>query len=372
MKIVADDKIPFLKGVLEPFAEVIYIPGDEIKPETVKDAEVLLTRSITHCNSELLKKSSIKLIVTATIGEDHIDKQFCKENGIQWYSAKGCNAGAVEQYVTAALLEIASTDKTQLMGKTIGIIGVGEIGSRVARVAQLLGMKVLLNDPPRSRVEGRVGFSDLNEIQQNADFITLHVPLTFGGEDKTFHLLSEDFFGELVKPVVLINSSRGAVLDTEVLKNAVIDEKISQLVIDVWENEPEIDTELLAMTEIATPHVAGYSIEGKANATAMVVRAVSSIYGLGVGDWYPEIPADLRQLELDCAGLSDQEIFRMVFNAVYPIHADVVKLKTAPEHFEELRGEYVYRHENTAWELSLHNTTQTIKSTLRSFGFHIK
>jgi len=372
MKIVADKKIPFLKGVLEPFAEVHYLPGDEITPDILKDAEVLLTRSITRCNADLLGKSSVELIATATIGDDHIDKQFCKENNIRWTSAKGCNAGAVEQYVAAALLEIAANENTQLLGKTIGIIGVGEIGSRVARVAELLGMKTLLNDPPRAREEGADGFSDLNDIQHKADFITLHVPLTFGGDDKTFHLLNDDFFEGLAKPVVLINASRGAVLDTEVLKNAVKAELIKKLVVDVWENESNIDIDLLESVEIATPHIAGYSIEGKANATSMIVQAVSHIYGMGIDDWYPEIPADPRQMELDCKSMSDQEVYRMVFNAVYPIHADSVNLKAAPEHFPDLRENYVFRHENTAWELILNNARKNIKSTLRSFGFQIK
>ncbi len=371
MKIVADDKIPFLKGVLEPFAEVYYFPGDEITSEELKDTNVLLTRSITRCNADLLKNSAIELIATATIGDDHIDKQFCKENNIRWTSAKGCNAGAVEQYVTSALLEIAAKENIKLAQATIGVIGVGEIGARVARVAELLGMDVMLNDPPRAREEGDEGFSDLKDIQHKADFITLHVPLTFGGVDKTFHLLNDDFFEGLEKPVVLINTSRGAVIDTEVLKSAFTDGKIKKMVIDVWENEPDIDADLLDSVEIATPHIAGYSVEGKANATSMIVQAVSHQYGMGIDDWYPEIHDDPRQMEVDCTGLSDLEICRMVFNAVYPIHADSVTLKAAPEHFSEVRGNYVFRHENTAWSLTLHNATENIQSTLRSFGFQI-
>jgi erythronate-4-phosphate dehydrogenase len=371
MKIVADDKIPFLKGVFEPFAEIDYLPGDQIDPASLKKTDVLITRSITNCNAELLKGTPIKLIATATIGDDHIDKQFCQENNIAFTSAKGCNASAVEQYVTAALLVIANREKIKLEGKTIGIVGVGEIGSRVARVANLLGMRTLLNDPPRARNEGAEGFSELKEIQQKADFITLHVPLTFGGPDKTFHFLNEYFFEGFEKPVVLINTSRGAVVETEVLKNAVKDEMIRNLVIDVWENEPDIDPELLKMTEIATPHIAGYSIEGKANATAMAVQAVSHFFGLGIDEWYPQLPADPAHFDLDCRKMTEQEIYRTVFNAVYPIYADSQKLKAAPEHFADLRGNYALRHENGAWDLSLHHTNENIKSTLRSFGFQV-
>jgi len=372
MKIVADDKIPFLKGVLEPFAEMHYLPGDGIDQAVLENTDVLLTRSITPCNADLLAGSSVRLIATATIGDDHIDKNYCRKNNIRWITAKGCNAGAVEQYVTAALLETAANEKITIAGKSIAIIGVGEIGSRVVKVARALGIKPLLNDPPRARHEGSKGFSDLKEIQGKADFITLHVPLTFGGEDKTFHLLGDVFFDGLAKPVILINASRGAVLDTEVLKYAFNKGKIQKAVIDVWENEPVIDEELLAQTEIATPHIAGYSIEGKANATAMIVQAVSHHFGLGIDDWYPEIPADPQQMELDCKSMSDQEICRMVFNAVYPIHADSLTLKAAPERFSELRENYIFRHENTVWELIMRNANEKIKSTLRSLGFLIK
>ena len=185
-------------------------------------------------------------------------------------------------------------------------------------------------------------------------------------------MLNDDLFKGLTKPVVLINTSRGDVLESEVLKLAVKNEKIKKLVIDVWENEPDIDTDLMTIAEIATPHIAGYSIEGKANATSMVVQAVSHYYGLGLDDWYPEIPADPRQMELNCMGMSNQEICRMVFNAVYPINADSVNLKAAPEHFADLRGNYVFRHENTAWELTMHHAKENVKSTFRSFGFKVK
>ena len=371
MKIVADDKIPFLKGVFEPYGEIVYLPGDEINSNLLVDADVLLTRSITQCNADLLKKTAVKFIVTATIGDDHIDKLYCMDHNIEWATAKGSNAGAVEQYVTSALIEKAANEKLDLVGKTIGIIGVGEIGSRIKRVAELLGMNVLLNDPPRARAEGQEGFVNLEEIQQKADYITIHVPLTFGGADKTFHLLNESFFEGLNRPVVLINTSRGAVLDTEVLKYAYREGFIKKLVIDVWENEPEIDEELMNMAGISTPHIAGYSVEGKANATAMVVHAVSDFYGLGKDDWFSNIPADPRQMELNCQGLSNLEIFRMVFNAVYPIHADSVTLKSAPDHFKDLRRNYVYRHENSGWELILHNAGEEVKLKLKSFGFHI-
>lgn len=371
MKIVADDKIPFLKGVFEPYGEIKYLPGNAITNADLIDSNVLLTRSITACNASLLKKTGIKLIATATIGADHIDTVFCSENNIQWETAKGCNADAVVQYVIAAILEIGAKSGMDLTQKTLGIIGLGEIGSAVAEIAQKMGMKVLLNDPPRHRIEGRSEFVPLERLQEEADIVSIHVPLTFGGEDKTFHLLGDAFFEGLQKPITLINTSRGAVLESEVLKSAVRNKHISHLVLDVWENEPNIDMELLELTEIATPHVAGYSMEGKANATAMVVHAVSEYFGLGIDDWYPQLPGHTKLLKFDCQALSPQEIFRMAFNAVYPIHQDVLKLKTSPELFEDIRGDYVFRHENGAYSIVLSNASQEIADTLKKIGFKL-
>jgi len=191
MKIVADDKIPFLRSVLEPYADVIYLPGRAITRKTLADADALLTRTRTKCTGELLRGTKVRFIGTATIGFDHIDTQFCEKNGITWTNAPGSNSSSVHQYMAAALLKMASEFRLSLKGKTIGIVGVGNVGSKVEKLAGILGMKILLNDPPRARKEGEKNFVSLIDILTESDIVTLHVPLNIVGEDSTWHLLNE-------------------------------------------------------------------------------------------------------------------------------------------------------------------------------------
>lgn len=371
MKIVADDKIPYIKGVFEPSAEVVYLPGDEISNRDLKTADALLTRSITSCNEELLEGTSVRLIASATIGDDHIDKGYCSQAGIRWANAKGCNAGAVNQYVQAALLALSAGKNWKLEGKTLGIVGAGDIGSRVSETARALGMKVMLNDPPRQRAEGPGSFNSLREIQAEADVISFHVPLTYGGEDKTFHLADAHFFDGLAKKVLLLNTSRGAVVDTDALKKAVEDGRVSGLALDVWENEPNPDPGLIEIADIATPHIAGYSLEGKAMGAAMTVRAVSRFFNLGLDAWTPALDVRQVSIKLNCRQRDTEECLSEVFRKVYPVEADSGSLKNQPERFEELRRNYSFRKENHNFLLELENCMPGSVSAFRSLGFNI-
>ena len=307
MKIVIDNKIPYIRGAFEGVAKVVYLPGSKTTPEVVKDADAIETRTRTICNEKLLAGSSVKFIATATIGYDHIDTEYCDAAGIKWTNAPGCNSKSVEQYIASTLMVLAERKNLQLKELCIGIVGVGNVGSKVARVSDLLGMKVLLNDPPRERAEGSAAFVSLKQIMDQADIITLHVPLKMKGEDATFHLGSGEFFSGLVRKPILINSCRGEVVDTLAVKEALKNNQISGFVCDCWENEPDIDLELLAMTEIATPHIAGYSKDGKATGTQMSVHAISQFFGLGLENWRP---SEVEQpenpvFELDGTGLSN-------------------------------------------------------------------
>ena len=199
MKVIIDDKIPYIKGALEPFAEVLYLPGKDTTPAVVKEADALITRTRTICNESLLKGSKVSFIATATIGFDHIDTVYCEQSGITWTNAPGCNAKSVEQYIASVLFVMAERKGWTLAGKTLGVVGVGQVGSKVARLASILGMKVLLNDPPRARVEGETGFCSLETVLAEADIITLHVPLNLQGEDATYHMADEAFFKRLGK-----------------------------------------------------------------------------------------------------------------------------------------------------------------------------
>jgi erythronate-4-phosphate dehydrogenase len=371
MKIVADHKIPFLKGVFEPFAEVVYLPGGKIKKAQINDADALLTRSITQCDSKLLEGSSVKLIASATIGDDHIDKEFCQSKSIKWTTAQGCNANGVVQYFTAGLLSVSEKAGFVVKDKTIGIVGVGNIGSKVANTCRTLGMRVLLNDPPRERVEGSKTFNDLEIIQKEADIITFHVPLTYGGPEKTFHLFEHDFINKLSKPIILINTSRGPVTDSEALKYGKDQGKISHLILDVWEGEPHIDPEVLELASIGTPHIAGYSIKGKAKATEMIVHSVSEFFNLPLKNWKPDLGLQNMILHVDVKNLNEQQSIQKVFQAVYDIQKDDELLRENPSDFERIRGSYVFRRENSGYILNLKNSNQNIVQVLSELDFKI-
>jgi erythronate-4-phosphate dehydrogenase len=374
MKIITDNKIPYIKGALEPFAEVIYLPGSETTAEGVKDADALITRTRTKCNREILEGSNVKFIATATIGFDHIDTEYCKKAGIEWTNAPGCNAESVNQYIASALLSWSMKKRDDLKGKTIGIVGVGQVGSRVAKTCEILGMKVLLNDPPRERIEGSKNFVSLKTIQKEADIITFHVPLNMKGEDSTYHLVNNSFVQELNKKPLLINSCRGEVFDTETVKNAVNNKTISGLIIDCWENEPKIDLELLNKVDFGTPHIAGYSKDGKANGTKMSVQAVSRFFNLGIDDWKPteiELPEN-TVIEIDGNQRREYSILAEAILSTYDIENDFYALKDSPEQFEKLRGDYPVRREFDTFTIQAKNIEKSTLEKLRLIGFKIE
>ena len=372
MKIIADNNIPFLKGVLEPFAEVEYHPGMGITAEKVTDADALIIRTRTKCDAALLMGSKVKLIATATIGFDHIDKAYCYANNITWTNAPGCNSGSVMQYVASALVQLSIKYNFSFSEKTIGIVGVGNVGSKVARLASLLGMKVLLNDPPRKRKEGETEFVSLKTIQEKADIISFHVPLNLKGKDKTFHLFDEDFLSKMKDDAIILNSSRGEVVSTEILKKGLISKKIKATVIDVWENEPNIDLDLLKLVDIGTPHIAGYSADGKANGTAMSVQALSRHFKWGLDDWFPEdIPSPSKpSFQIDCNKLSTEEALNSAILATYDILNDDELLRKSPSTFEDQRGNYPLRREFQAYKPEVFNDTNDINQVLSSLGFN--
>ncbi len=372
MKIVADDKIPFLRGALEKYADVVYVPGRDIKNEIIRDADALLVRTRTKCNQELLKDSRVKFIGTATIGYDHIDTIYCEKSNIAWTNAPGCNSSSVQQYITAAILRISLDYHFNPEEKTIGIVGVGNVGSKVEMAAKTLGMRVMLNDPPRERKEGKKSFVLLGDILYNADIISVHVPLNIGGGDSTWHLFNDKSFKKMRKGTWFINSSRGEVVDTASIKKALVNDKI-KAVLDVWENEPDIDTNLMHLAFIATPHIAGYSTDGKANGTAMVVNSLSEFFGLPLKNWYPrEVPLPVStEILIDCKGKTDIDIIREAVNRTYNIDHDDMKLRLAPGDFEKHRGDYPLRREFTTYKVRLKAGNKILSQKLKDLGFKI-
>lgn len=374
MKVVADDKIPLLKGVLEPYCDsVVYLPGGRTGPEDVKDADALITRTRTKCSAKLLAGSKVKFIATATIGFDHFDTAYLDAAGIAWTNAPGCNSGSVKQYITSVLLNLAVDHGLSLRGRTLGVVGVGNVGSKVAAAGRALGMNVLLNDPPRAEKEGAARFVSLERIQSESDFVTLHVPLTETGKDRTYHLADADFLKKLKPGAFFINSSRGEVCDNAALKAALQAKAIRGAVLDVWENEPEIDIELLRLLDYGTPHIAGYSTDGKANGTAMSVNALCRFFNLELKDWYPShVPGpDIRAIAIADQGTFEKTLLEAV-NVSYNVKDDCSRLLASPETFEKQRGDYPLRREFPYYTVTVKNLSPEILSALRELGFNLK
>ncbi len=372
MKIVIDDKIPYIKGALEPFAEVVYLPGNKTTPEIVKDADALITRTRTKCNRQLLEGSKVSFIATATIGFDHIDTEYCKQAGIKWTNAPGCNAGSVNQYIASALFSWSKKKRFDLKIKTIGVVGVGHVGSKVAALCETIGMRVLLNDPPREKKEGSEKFVSLKHIQKEADIITFHVPLNPTGKYATYHMADNNFFNNLKQPLI-INSCRGEVVDTAAVKEAINRKLISGFIADCWENEPDIDIELLNMADYATPHIAGYSKDGKANGTKMSVRAVSKFFNLGIDSWEPagvELPTNTL-IKIDATGEEESSVLAEAVMSTYNIKTDDELLRFSPHLFEKLRGDYPVRREFESYTVKALNAGKETTEKLKKMGFII-
>lgn len=373
IRIIADDKIPFLKGVLEPYAKVTYLPGNQINRNSISGTDALLVRTRTKCDHELLSGTPVKFIGTATIGFDHINTEFCEKNEIKWTNAPGCNSSSVQQYIASALLRISAESEFSLKDKTLGIIGVGNVGSKVQNLANALGMNVILNDPPRARKEREKIFSSLDHLLNESDIITMHVPLNLDGQDKTYHFFDSGTFRKIRKGSWFINSSRGEVVETEALKDALGGEKLVGAVIDVWENEPEIDIPLMHMSFLATPHIAGYSADGKANGISMIVKDLCESFDIPLGDWYPsEVPAPTEPvLTIDCNGKSTEEILRRAVFHTYNIIEDDIRLRFDPSHFEKERENYPVRREFSCYTVDLKDGNEEVRNLLTSVGFKV-
>ncbi|MDE6323950.1 MAG: 4-phosphoerythronate dehydrogenase [Paramuribaculum sp.] len=330
-RIIIERNIPFARGVFENIASVSYLSPDEITPETMAGVEALVTRTRTRCDRNLLAGSKCRIIASATIGLDHVDADWCRQAGITVCNAPGCNAPAVAQYVFAAIIAAYGKDLSKL---TIGIVGVGNVGSIVARWAKGMGMDILLCDPPREQAEGHAGFCSLDEIASKADIITIHTPYTKNGLHPTHHLLDSSFFDSLRRMPMVINAARGPIADNVAWVNAIESGKTGKAVVDCWEDEPHINRRLLELAYIATPHIAGYSREGKIRATAMALEAVAENLGLP----HPEISEPMPPSAPDTVTAD------MVARSYDPF-ADTEALRSDPSAFEQLRNNYRLRRE---------------------------
>ncbi|MGL4364296.1 MAG: 4-phosphoerythronate dehydrogenase [Bacteroidales bacterium] len=359
MKIIIDNKIPFIQGVFEPYATVEYLDASKFSNPLIRTADALVVRTRTLCNAALLDKTNIKFIASATIGYDHIDADFCQKNNIQWTNAEGCNSTAVEQYVTCAMLALAHKHEIDLREKTMGIVGLGNVGKRVAKIAQILGMKVLCNDPPRAQVEGAKNFTSLEQLLAQSDLISLHTPLSSEGKFATYHLADTKFFAQLKPQAIFINTSRGEVVDEDALKKSILNKTLLACALDVWENEPNINPDLLNLVDIATPHIAGYSLKGKSLATQMAVQAVGDFFQLPLAQWHhPNLGKPPKPLIIDAKQKNLQTLLSQIAQQTYNIYSDDARLRLSPLDGEKLRSNYLYRQDFSAFNISLKNASQ--------------
>ena len=378
MKIIADENIPFVAECFSSIGEVKAVPSREITPSVVADADFLLVRSITRVDSDLLAGSKIRFVATATIGFEHIDTEYLLRNNIGFASAPGSNANSVSEYIVAALLSAAEKNKIQLAGKSIGIVGVGNVGSRVENKVRALGMKVYLNDPPLQRESRDPKYLPIEKLF-DCDFVTLHTPLTFEGIDRTFNLADEQFFKSLKAGCVFLNTARGGVVDTSSLKAAIRSSKLAAVVLDVWENEPNIDTELLEMVDIGTPHIAGYSLDGKIAGMIMIYEAICKHFGLEVKfDIESFLPAPaVLQLEVNPKAKSEQDVLRETVEKIYDIIKDDADLRWMLDRpqgkrgvfFDKLRKEYPVRREFQNTSVVVKDVNSSLAKKLKGIGF---
>lgn len=331
IKIVVEKNIPFIQGVLDDMAQVEYLANDDITPQAMRDVDALICRTRTYCNDTLLHDSKCSFIATATIGTDHIDLNYCRNRGIEVANAPGCNAPAVAQYVFASL---AQAIKRPIEDYTIGIVGVGHVGRIVEDWAHQLGMRVLVCDPPRAEVECTNNFVSLAEIAEQCDIITFHTPLTKEGKYPTHHICNASFLASLKHRPIVINCARGAIFDTQAVIDALDNGVVSNLIVDCWEGEPHLNADLLRKAVIATPHIAGYSREGKIRATAMALDSLARHFNLTIPSVAEGIPM----------GAAKSVTIQSIKESYNPL-IDTRALKTSPQQFESLRNGYNYRDE---------------------------
>ncbi len=382
MKIIADQNIPFVKECFSSIGIVTLSEGRQMTADLVRDADILLVRSITKVNQELLEGSAVKFVATATIGTEHVDQEYLAANGIGFASAPGSNAMSVADYITAALLALGRKKKIRLAGKSIGIVGVGHVGRRVAKKCRALRMKVVLNDPPLARQTGDMKYRPLEELY-DCDFITMHTPLIRSGPDATYHLAGETFFASLKDGAVFINSSRGKVQDEAELKKAIQSGKLGGVVLDVWETEPQVDPWLLQNVDLSTPHIAGYSYDGKVAGMIMIYNAACKHFGLReahtAGDFLPppEVP-EIRIEKRPPIGGEESAVHDIV-QQIYVINRDdfnmrEILLQPVNERaawFDRLRKDYPRRREFHNTKVILLGIERCAANKLGGIGFKV-
>lgn len=377
MKLIVDENIPQGKEAFGKFGEILLMGGRTITNEMLLDTDILIVRSITQVNENLLKNTKVKFVGTATIGTDHVDKDYLKKKNIFFADAAGCNAFSVAEYVVCAVNQYLKRVKKSYPDVTIGVVGCGNVGSKVVRFAKSLGMKVLINDPPLERKTKENIFCSLDKAL-DADIVTLHVPLNKTGIDKTYYLINETNINKIKSGSILINSSRGPVVENEILLKRLKEKSDLFTVLDVWEGEPNLNYELLNMADVGTPHIAGYSFEGKINGTKIIYDKLCEFLKVKP-EWMPSYPA----IEKDTFSLNPSNTFENEFDTltknIYDIISDSDKLKESlkinenlrPKYFDELRKKYHTRREFDNYNINIIQPDDRTKEILGNLRFNL-
>jgi erythronate-4-phosphate dehydrogenase len=372
MKIIADRSIPLVCEAFAEFGDVILMTGREITKATVADASALLIRSVTPVTNNLISDSALRFVASSTIGIEHVDLEALKKQQIHFAWAPGSNANSVAQYIVSTLLCLEKKTGKKLFGSTLGIIGVGNIGSRVNAYANALGMRCVLCDPPLKRLYNNEIYVLQDKVLELSDFITIHVPLEKNGPDPTVNLVNEQFLRKMKAGAILINTSRGGVVDESALK--ANRNKLGGLVLDVWTNEPRIDFDLVGMTDIATPHIAGYSFDGKINGIVMIHHAACDFFNIN-STWDPSALLEAHCDEIDIRD-SDEPLQRAVAHA-YPILNDDFNLRNLSKNtadarscgFDALRVNYAPRYEFSHFSVRCSSAQVKESRILARLGF---
>jgi erythronate-4-phosphate dehydrogenase len=398
LTIACENSVLFGKEAFGTLGEVVLFDGTRLCPRDISKADILIVRSTTKVDANLLKNSRIRFVGTATIGTDHLDITHLNHHNIHWCYAAGCNANSVCEYIITALFYLAAQCNFSLQGKTLGIIGVGHVGSRVAAKVGVLGIRTLLNDPPLERVlkqvppthhmsypvgilgEQHLEFVTLNQLVAEADIISFHVPLTTSGVDPTFALADRQLFAEIKRGAILFNSSRGAIIDTQALISAIDKEIISYTAIDTWQGEPNISPDLLARVTLATPHIAGYSLDGKMAGTVSIYNKLCQFLGK-MPTWDPSglLPSPQNSnIAINAINQCEERVLQQIIAQAYDISADDKKLRQVMQSkqlpisvvFENTRRQHL-RREYSAFKLDIQNGTPKIIKKVRDLGFYV-
>lgn len=378
MRIVADENIPLVEPFFSEFGSITRVPGRSMGAALVKEADVLLVRSVTQVDAALLQGSRVKFVGTCTIGTDHLALDYLAQNNIGWSSAPGCNARGVVDYVLGSLLTLAEDQGVSLASRCYGVVGAGQVGGRLVNVLKGLGFNVKVCDPPRARVEGG-DFVSLDELMQGCDVISIHTPLTREGQDATWHLFDDKKIASLNPNTWLINAARGPVIDNAALLKALVSRPDLKAVLDVWEFEPQVDKALAGHCRIATPHIAGYSLDGKQRGTEQIYQALCRFLGVepakSLGDFLPAQP--LPELSLSANAELDWALAALC-RLVYDPRRDDADFRRSlalgqnqPQTFDLLRKNYPVRREIPGLAVKLVGASHPLQSALIALGVQL-